>query len=152
MDEEDYGYRFQYKAKNEYTDTFVRLNKTIEKVGYLKEGYKKTEKHILTLLEAINEIIVILDSDKAVTSFNDADILIITDIYPAGEHPIPGINGQTFYEGIKKHGHKDVVFIPDMKEAENHLSGLLKAGDVLLTLGAGDIWHAGENIMKDLGQ
>jgi UDP-N-acetylmuramate--alanine ligase len=87
-----------------------------------------------------------------VTSFYDTDVLVITDIYPAGEHPIPGINGQAFYEGIKKHGHKDVVFIPDLKEAEKHLRKFLKAGDVLLTLGAGDIWHAGENIMNNLDQ
>ena len=70
--EEDYSYRVKYKKKDEFTDTFTKLNRTIEKVGYLKEDYKKAEKRIVSLLRAVNESILVVDTKKNVTSFNDA--------------------------------------------------------------------------------
>src|SRR5512134_2978867 len=56
------------------------------------------------------------------TAFNQADKLIIIDIYAAGEKPIPGITGMAVYEGIKRHGHKDVMFIPLREQVIEHLS------------------------------
>jgi signal transduction histidine kinase len=70
--EEDYTYRVKYKKKDEFTDTFTKLNRTIEKVGYLKEDYKKAEKRIVSLLRAVNDSILVVDTKKNVTSFNDA--------------------------------------------------------------------------------
>jgi signal transduction histidine kinase len=70
--EEDYSYRVKYKKKDEFTDTFTKLNRTIEKVGYLKEDYKKAEKRIVSLLRAVNDSILVVDTKKNVTSFNDA--------------------------------------------------------------------------------
>jgi UDP-N-acetylmuramate--alanine ligase len=84
------------------------------------------------------------------TSFNQADKLIIMDIYAAGEKPIPSISGQVLYEGIKKHGHKDVVYIADREKVLEHLVETIKTGDLVLTLGAGDIWKIGEQIMEKL--
>ncbi len=85
------------------------------------------------------------------TAFYDADVLIVTEIYPAGEAPIEGINSNRFYNGLRQYGHKDVAFISDLKAAEQHLLKHLKEGDIFLTLGAGDIWQSGENIMNKLG-
>ena len=70
--EEDYTYRVKYKKKDEFTDTFTKLNRTIEKIGYLKEDYKKAEKRIVSLLRAVNDSILVVDTKKNVTSFNDA--------------------------------------------------------------------------------
>jgi UDP-N-acetylmuramate--alanine ligase len=84
------------------------------------------------------------------TSFNQADKLVVLDIYAAGEKPIPGVSGQTLYEGIKKHGHKDVTFIEDKEKAADHLLGVLQKGDLLITLGAGDVWKIGERIVERL--
>jgi signal transduction histidine kinase len=70
--EEDFTYRVKYKKKDEFTDTFTKLNRTIEKVGYLKEDYKKAEKRIVSLLRAVNDSILVVDTKKNVTSFNDA--------------------------------------------------------------------------------
>lgn len=72
MDEDDFTYRVKYKKKDEFTDTFSKLNRTIEKVSYLKEDYKKAEKRIVSLLKAVNEGILVIDTKKNVTSFNDA--------------------------------------------------------------------------------
>ena len=78
------------------------------------------------------------------------DALALGDIYAAGEKPIPSISGQVLYEGIKKHGHKDVVYIADREKVLEHLVETIKTGDLVLTLGAGDIWKIGEQIMEKL--
>ncbi len=72
MDEDDFSYRVKYQKKDEFTDTFIKLNRTIEKVGYLKDNYKNAEKRIVSLLKAVNEGILVVDTKKNVTSFNDA--------------------------------------------------------------------------------
>jgi UDP-N-acetylmuramate--alanine ligase len=84
------------------------------------------------------------------TAFNQADRLIILDIYPAGEQPIPGITGQVVYEGIKRHGHKDAAYVAGREEAIERLASSLRPGDLLLTLGAGDVWKLGEAILERL--
>jgi UDP-N-acetylmuramate--alanine ligase len=84
------------------------------------------------------------------TAFNQADKLVIMDIYAAGEKPIPGISGQAIYEGIKKYGHRDVTFIPEREKIVDHLMGALRKGDLVITLGAGDVWKIGEEVVKRL--
>ena len=86
------------------------------------------------------------------TAFNQADTLVVLDIYAAGEQPIPGVSGQTLYEGIKRYGHKDVVFIPDRAKVVEHMAGVLKKGDLMITLGAGDVWKIGEQVLEKLRQ
>ncbi|MBI5892300.1 MAG: UDP-N-acetylmuramate--L-alanine ligase, partial [Deltaproteobacteria bacterium] len=84
------------------------------------------------------------------SAFYDADILILTDIYPAGEEKIEGITSKALSEGIKDYGQRDVTYIPDKKDVPNHLAKILKAGDMVITMGAGDIWQTGDEILKRL--
>jgi UDP-N-acetylmuramate--alanine ligase len=84
------------------------------------------------------------------TSFHQADVLVVTGIYPAGEDPIPGVSVQELYEGIKGHGHKDVTLVPDKSEILKRLLPRLQPGDMVLTLGAGDIWKVGEALIQQL--
>ena len=88
--------------------------------------------------------------DEFFTSFNQADTVIIMDIYAAGEQPIPGVSGRAIYEGVKRHGHKDAVFLAERDAVVSHLAGILKKGDVLITLGAGDVWKVGETLLEKL--
>ena len=83
-------------------------------------------------------------------AFYDADVLLVTDIYPAGETPIPGVTAQGLCEGLKEYGCKDVTHIPQADEVRAHLKSILKSGDIVLTLGAGDVWRAGETLMQEL--
>jgi signal transduction histidine kinase len=76
LNAEDYTYRVKYERQDEFTTTFDNLNRAIEKVSFLKEGYKKAEKRISYLLQAVNESIIILDSSKEVTSNNDAALIL----------------------------------------------------------------------------
>jgi UDP-N-acetylmuramate--alanine ligase len=84
------------------------------------------------------------------TVFNDANVLILTDIYPAGEDRIEGVEAKALYEGIRDYGHKDVTYIADKKEIVNHLLRIITPGDVVITMGAGDIWQVSEELVKQL--
>jgi len=84
------------------------------------------------------------------SAFNHADILLITDIYPAGEDPLPGVHAETLLIGIKQHGHKHVYYHPQKDELVDHLLELVKPGDVVITLGAGDIWKVGTQLLNKL--
>ncbi len=84
------------------------------------------------------------------TAFNQADKLIVTDIYAAGEKPIPGVSGEALYEGIRKYGHKDVTYVADKEAVAGHLMGVVRRGDLVITLGAGDVWKVGEQVLQKL--
>jgi UDP-N-acetylmuramate--alanine ligase len=81
------------------------------------------------------------------TAFYDADHLLVTEIYPAGEEPLPGVSGREVWETITRHGHRRAVFTPTKAEAVAHLRANLRPGDLLLTLGAGDVWQVGRTIL-----
>lgn len=81
-------------------------------------------------------------------SFLNSDILICTDIYPAREKPIEGITGSMVADAAKKIGHKHVVYEPDKTKIPELLKSLYKEGDIVITLGAGDIWKYGEKFIE----
>ena len=72
-------------------------------------------------------------------AFAGADVVVVTDIYPAGEKPIPGVDGEELARGIRGAGHPDVRFLGRLEEVADRLAPELGAGDVVLTLGAGSI-------------
>lgn len=80
-------------------------------------------------------------------AFTNADKVVLMDIYPAGEKPINGINSETLSKGIKDRG-KDIIYIGERGRILDYLIGELKPGDMLLTLGAGDVWKIGEEFLK----
>ncbi|MDD2318911.1 MAG: UDP-N-acetylmuramate--L-alanine ligase [Geobacteraceae bacterium] len=90
--------------------------------------------------------------DEFVKAFHDAEVLILTDIYPAGEEPIEGVTAEALARSIKQHGQKDVTHIADREQLLDHLLEILKPGDILLTLGAGNIWQTGELLLQKLGK
>lgn len=83
-------------------------------------------------------------------AFFNADTLVVTDIYPAREQPIPGITGQLVADQAVKHGHHDVRYVGDKKEVPAVLQEILQPGDMVLTIGAGDIWRYGEQLLDQL--
>ncbi len=83
-------------------------------------------------------------------TFYHADIVVVTDIYPAGEKPIEGLDGRSVYQGIKEHGHKNVQYINDFNDIPDILADDLKSGDIVITFGAGNIYLAGEELVRIL--
>jgi len=90
--------------------------------------------------------------DDFTRSFYQSDALLVLPIYAAGEKRIEGLSGQDLCEGIKAHGHKEVFCAVDAKSAIAYLKANLKPGDLLLTLGAGDVWQVGEQLLDTLQQ
>ena len=85
-----------------------------------------------------------------VSAFNQADRVIFTEIYSAGEKPIEGVSGRLLAEAVRSHGHRDVIFHEDLPSLAEILSETLVEGDVLLTLGAGNIYTVGEETLRRL--
>jgi UDP-N-acetylmuramate--alanine ligase len=81
-------------------------------------------------------------------SFDNADVLLITDVYPAREKPIEGINGELIANQAIKHGHKNVLYFKNLEELKAKIRNVLMPGDTFITLGAGDICDVGEYLLK----
>ena len=81
------------------------------------------------------------------TAFGNADLLVVTDIYPAGEKPVEGVSAEKLFNTIIEHGHKNVLFLPDKKTIPEKVKELMRPGDMVITLGAGDIWKVGREII-----
>lgn len=85
------------------------------------------------------------------TSFNQADVLVVTEIYPAGEQPIPGVSGKILCEEIQEFGHKHIHFEPDMHNIPSLIKELARPNDLILVMGAGSINSIIPEIIKELG-
>jgi UDP-N-acetylmuramate--alanine ligase len=83
-------------------------------------------------------------------AFDDADAVFMTEVYPAGEQPIPGVSGAILAETVRSAGHPSVTFIEQKETLPDQVLPFLRAGDLVLTMGAGDIWKAGTGILARL--
>lgn len=83
-------------------------------------------------------------------AFASADMLILTDIYSAGEQPIAGVSGELLKQEIERYGKPPVVYIKDKVDIVPYLLTLLKPGDLVMTMGAGDIYTIGERLVTKL--
>jgi UDP-N-acetylmuramate--alanine ligase len=83
-------------------------------------------------------------------SFLNSDIFICTDIYPAREQPISGVTGELISNAAKNFGHKNVIYIKDKNNIPETLNEIKKKDDIIITMGAGDIWKYGEKFVEML--
>jgi UDP-N-acetylmuramate--alanine ligase len=82
-------------------------------------------------------------------SFFNADVCVLTDVYPAREEPIEGVSGKLIADAARDFGHKDVHYVPNKMELADYVLGLVKSGDMVIFMGAGDITKiCGEFIKK----
>ncbi|AUX40779.1 UDP-N-acetylmuramate--alanine ligase [Sorangium cellulosum] len=77
--------------------------------------------------------------DEFTRAFNLADVLLVTDIYAAGEPPIPGVTAERLVQSIREHGHHDARFVADKADLAEALEQIVRPGDVVIALGAGDV-------------
>ena len=82
--------------------------------------------------------------------FAAADLLILTDVYAAGEAPIPGVSGETLMEEVAKQTGQDAVYLPERADLERYLAQHVRAGDLVITMGAGNILEVGETLVEQL--
>lgn len=81
-------------------------------------------------------------------SFSDADILIVTDVYPAREQPIEGVTGELIALAARQFGHRNVHYLPNKADIADAIDTIAREGDIVLTLGAGDIWKSGVEFLN----
>jgi UDP-N-acetylmuramate--alanine ligase len=81
---------------------------------------------------------------------SEVDVLVLLEVYPAGESPIAGADGRALARAIRMRGQVDPVFIENIDDIPQALSGILKEGDILLTLGAGNIGVAAAGLKQAL--
>jgi UDP-N-acetylmuramate--alanine ligase len=89
--------------------------------------------------------------DDFTTAFYQADSLVLLPIYAAGEDPIEGLDARRLLEGIKEKGHREVRFKPSPAQVIQYLKENLQSGDVVVTLGAGDVWKIGQELVSSKG-
>ena len=77
--------------------------------------------------------------DDFTRAFNQADVLLVTDIYAAGEQPIAGVTAERLVQSIREHGHHDASYVPNKTELPEALERIVRPGDVVIALGAGDV-------------
>lgn len=80
-------------------------------------------------------------------AFVSADVLVLTDVYAAGEAPIPGISGQTIVDEVKRQSGQHVVYEPAREKLAAYLKDFVQLGDLVITMGAGDIYKTGEELV-----
>jgi UDP-N-acetylmuramate--alanine ligase len=83
-------------------------------------------------------------------AFNEAEIVAVCDIYPAGEDAIEGVTSARLVDEMRAQGHRGAVYIPKRADVAAVLGGRIAAGDIFITLGAGDVWQVGEEILQQL--
>ena len=89
--------------------------------------------------------------DEFCRAFNQADVLVLTDIYPASESPLPGVTGEALANAIRSAGHKNVHYAHLMQEGIELLLKQARPGDALLTVGAGSVSRASNELVALLG-
>jgi UDP-N-acetylmuramate--alanine ligase len=88
--------------------------------------------------------------DEFARSFNNAEVVLITDIYAASEDPIEGVTAEALVEAVRRYGHKDVRYVGALDDAVEALATEARAGDMVITLGAGSISRVGDQLVETL--
>jgi UDP-N-acetylmuramate--alanine ligase len=84
-------------------------------------------------------------------AFAEADRVVVTDVYGAGEEPLPGVDGKLIVDSIlEKEPFKDVAYFPRKSDISGFIAATMNSGDILLTMGAGDIWTLGDIVLEEL--
>jgi UDP-N-acetylmuramate--alanine ligase len=145
--------RFQVKGEYEgilvvddygHHPTEIRATLATAKEAFKRRTVVIFQPHRYTRVEAL--------FDDFCRSFHQADLLVVTDIYPAGEDPIPGVTGRRLAEGIKKHGHRDIRFVDAMESVPSLVAKELQEGDLVLTLGAGSVTALSDRIVETISE
>jgi UDP-N-acetylmuramate--alanine ligase len=119
-----------------------------EIVATLRAARHACDRRIVTVFQPHRYTRIQALEENFAQAFYDADVVLVLPIYAAGEEPIPGVTAEKLVERIKEFGHRDVSYAADFGRLGEMLKEKLREGDLLLTLGAGDVWKAGEDFLK----
>jgi len=121
-----------------------------EIVATLSAARASTDRRIVAVFQPHRYTRTRALEEEFARAFYHADVLVLLPVYAAGEDPIPGVTSEHLASEIKRFGHRDVTFVPDFGAAKACLLRKLAAGDLLLTLGAGDVWRIGDEVFDSM--
>jgi len=145
------GRRFQIKGEaqeimvvDDYGHHPVEIKATLAaaKSGWSRRVVAVFQPHRYTRTQAL--------FDEFLTAFYQADHVAVMDIYAAGEEPIAEASAEKLADGINGHGHKSCCYTGDAEATIEHLQAVLQPGDILITLGAGNVWQVGTEMLQML--
>lgn len=91
--------------------------------------------------------------DEFGSAFNMADTVTFMDVYPAGETPVPGVSGKTFLNVVLEDGaHPTAAYVPHRIDVPRYMASIAKSGDLVITMGAGDVTAVGPQIIDELSE
>ena len=108
---------------------------------------KSTGRRLVTLLQPHRYTRTATLREDFARSFYDADVVLLTDIYAASEEPIEGITAQALAEDIERFGHRNVRYIGSVEQGAQAIADVVQPNDLVLTLGAGSVWKAGDEFL-----
>ncbi|OKO74050.1 UDP-N-acetylmuramate--alanine ligase [Bradyrhizobium sp. NAS80.1] len=111
----------------------------VEIAAVLKAARESTNGKIIAVVQPHRYTRLQSLFEEFCTCFNDADAVIVADVYAAGEAPIEGVDRDHFVAGLRAHGHREVIPLPSTSELAGIVKGLAKSGDLVVCLGAGNI-------------
>lgn len=123
--------------------TEIRATLSAAKEGWSRRVIAVFQPHRYSRLDSLME--------EFARSFYDADTVIVTPLYPAGEDPIPGVDAEAVAGRMVQHGHRDVRLVKSLDEALETVRGIVKDGDIVLTLGAGDVGRLCRDLLESPG-
>ncbi len=107
-------------------------------------------KRILAMFQPHRYTRTLALKDAFGSAFHDADHVFVTDVYAASEKPIPGISGATIVEALKACGHPSALHVPEVTSIHRSVAVIIEDGDLIISLGAGNIHEAGARLADDL--
>lgn len=145
------GRRFQLRGEvdgikviDDYAHHPSEIKATLKAAGQVKTG------RVVGVFQPHRYTRTSLLGERFGEAFSDADIIVISDIYSAGERPIKGVSASTIVSAIEKHEGREVVYLPTRQEIVDYLVQTARPGDLIVTMGAGDIWCAGVELVSKL--
>jgi UDP-N-acetylmuramate--alanine ligase len=116
----------------------------VEIAAVLAAARQSTERRVVAVVQPHRYTRLRDLFEEFCTCFNDADAVIVTDVYPAGEAPIEGIHKDALVEGLRAHGHRNVIALPGPDALAETVADIVESGDLVVCLGAGSItaWAA----------
>ncbi|MDD3653328.1 MAG: UDP-N-acetylmuramate--L-alanine ligase [Desulfotomaculaceae bacterium] len=145
------GRRFQYlgevrgiKVIDDYAHHPSEIKATLKAAQQLKKG------RVVGVFQPHRYTRTLLLGKRFGAAFSDADLIIVSDIYSAGEQPIIGVTARNIVSEIEKNVDREVIYLSTRQEIVDYLAKAARPGDLILTLGAGDIWRAGVELVKRL--
>lgn len=145
------GRRFQLtgevdgvKIIDDYAHHPSEIKATLKAAGQIKTG------RLISVFQPHRYSRTAILGERFGEAFSEADVIIVSDIYSAGEQPIEGVSADIIISAIEKREGRKVIYLPTRQEIVDYLAQSARPGDMILTLGAGDIWNAGVELVNRL--